>query len=358
MNVRIVGSIVRKDLREFLHNRFFVFMTLLVLVVWVAIFWFMPDTVDETIRIGVYHGGLDTNIETTGSETGLDVIALPSETELRTAVDQATDGIVAGISFPPDFDQTLAAGGTPTVILLIPASLPAEQRLLLEGVVGEIGYALIGSPPPVNPVTEAVILGTDRVGNQVSLQEQMRPMLLVLVLMVETFALSALIAVEIQQRTVVAVLATPARVGDFLAAKGTFGIGLAFFEVMLLAALIGALATNAPLIIVTLLLGAVLVTGFGMVAGAFGRDFLETLFVSMLFMIPLMIPAFGALFPGSTATWIKVLPTYGLVDAVVGVTIYGEGWAETGPILVLLAGWGLLAFAAGALILKRRVATL
>jgi len=69
--------------------------------------------------------------------------------------------------------------------------------------------------------------------------------------------------------------------------------------------------------IVTLLLGAVLVTGFGMVAGAFGRDFLETLFVSMLFMIPLMIPAFGALFPGSTATWIKVLPTYGLVDAVV-----------------------------------------
>ncbi len=106
------------------------------------------------------------------------------------------------------------------------------------------------------------------------------------------------------------------------------------------------------------MLGAVLVTGFGMIAGSFGRDFLETLFISLLFMIPLMIPAFGALFPGSVAPWIKVLPTYGLVDAVVGVTIDGAGWSEIGGSLLVLAAWCLAAFALGAAILRRRVGAL
>ena len=60
----------------------------------------------------------------------------------------------------------------------------------------------------------------DRVGDQVSLQEQMRPLLVVFVLFIETMALASLVAVEVHGRTVVAVLATPATIGDFLAAKG------------------------------------------------------------------------------------------------------------------------------------------
>ena len=57
-----------------------------------------------------------------------------------------------------------------------------------------------------------------------------------------------------------------------------------------------------------LLLGAVLVTGIGMVSGAYGKDFMGVMFISLAFMIPLMIPAFGALFPGSAAAWIQALP--------------------------------------------------
>ncbi|MEA2023833.1 MAG: ABC transporter permease, partial [Actinomycetota bacterium] len=222
----------------------------------------------------------------------------------------------------------------------------------------EIAFGIAGTPPPVDPITEAVVLGTDRAGNQISLQEQMRPMILIMVLMVETFALSSLIAIEVQQRTAAAVLATPVRIMDFLAAKGIFGVGLALSEVVLLGLLIGAFAVNAPAVLVILLLGAVLVTGFGMIAGSYGRDFMGTLLVSMLFMIPLMIPAFGALFPGSSPTWVKVLPTYGLVQALIRVTADGESWSQIAPSLILLAAWGAAAFAAGAFILRRRVATL
>jgi ABC-2 type transport system permease protein len=352
MSTHEVRVIMGKDLREFTRNRFFMLITLLVLVVWVAIFWILPDNVDETVRLGV--AGLDIPVD----QPGLSLAPFGSEQELRDAVAGGSDDIVAGIAFPQGFVEAVASGDQPTVTLLIPAGLPAQQQTLMEALVQEAAFAISGSPPPVNPITEAQILGTDRIGDQISLQEQMRPMLLVLVLMVETFALSSLVAIEIQQRTVTAILATPATVSDVLAAKGIFGTALAFTEVALLGLLIGAFAANAPIILIALLLGAVLVTGFGMIAGSFGKDFLETLFISMAFMIPLMVPAFGALFPGSAATWVRILPTYGLVEAVVGVTIDGDGWSQVAGSLAILALWGAGAFIAGAMILRRRVATL
>ena len=269
MSASSVGTIIRKDLTEFARNRFFVFITLMVLVAWVAVFWFLPSSVDETVRIGITQtdlGGVLPAVD--GAEVaGLSLTSFPTEEELQVAVESGDDGIVAGIAFPPDFLSSLAGGTKPTVTLFVPAGLPAEQLAMVEGLIGEAAFGLAGVAPPVDPITEAVVLGTDRVGAQTSLQDQMRPLLLIMVLMVETFALSALIAVEIQERTVVAVLATPVRVVDFLAAKSIFGVGLAFIEVALLGLLIGAFAVNAHSIIVILLMGAVLVTGFGMIAG-------------------------------------------------------------------------------------------
>ena len=360
MNGPLVRAIVGKDTREFSRNRFFVFMTFLGLVAYVAIYWFLPDQVDETVHIGISPSNLGVLLpDADGTEaSGLSVVLYGSEEELRTAVVEGDHGIVAGIAFPTGFIASVADGASPTVQIFVPAGLPAEIQLLIEGSVSEIAFAISGVPPPVDPATQAVVLGTDRVGAQISLQQQMRPLLLIMVLMVETFALSSLVAVEVQQRTVLAVLATPVRIVDFLAAKGIFGVALAFSETAILALLIGAFAVNAPAIVVILLLGAVLVTGFGMIAGSYGRDFMGTLLVSMLFMIPLMIPAFAALFPGSVPGWVKILPTYGLVEAMIRVTADGYAMTQILPVLLLLAAWGLAAFAAGALILRRRVAML
>ena len=224
--------------------------------------------------------------------------------------------------------------------------------------IGQIATAIAGGEAGAAPTAEIVVLGTDRVGNQVSLREQMRPLLAFMILMVETLALASLVASEVQAKTVVAVLATPATFVDFLAAKSIFGTALAFAEAGLLMAVIGGLSVNPPLILFALLLGAVLVTGLGMVAGSFGRDFLSVLFISMVFMLPLMIPAFGVLFPGSPALWVKALPSFGLVDAIVGVTTNGEGWSEVAPSLLLLAGWCVVLFGAGIVTLRRRVAAL
>ncbi|MCJ7781961.1 MAG: ABC transporter permease, partial [Acidimicrobiia bacterium] len=127
MTVSPIGAIIRKDLTEFSRNRFFVFITLLVLVAYVAVFWFLPDSVDETVRIGVSNSVLSTDVGglTESGTAGFALEIYSSEEELKTAVEEGQNDIVAGIAFPPDFLESAAAGETPTVRLLIPAGLPA-----------------------------------------------------------------------------------------------------------------------------------------------------------------------------------------------------------------------------------------
>ena len=47
-----------------------------------------------------------------------------------------------------------------------------------------------------------------------------------------------------------------------------------------------------------------------------------------------------------------------LAKAAVAVTVDGESWSQIAPALLMLAAWGVALFAAGAFILRRRVATL
>lgn len=356
----VVAAIVRKDVAEFARDRFFVLMTLLALIVYPLFYWVLPGDVNETIRIGVTStvGVTDVVAPDTSAAGGIEIVTYPDAATLETAVLDGSDGIVAGMAFPEGFIAAVGAGEPTRVELLLTADVPPEVRGMMSGIVSELAFAIAGEPPPVNPVTDAIVLGTDRVGDQISFREQLRPLLAFFVLMVETFALASLVAIEVQQRTVTAVLVTPATAGDFITAKIILGTTIAFTEAVVIVALIGGFATGAPMMAAVLLLGAVLVTAFGMVAGAFGKDFIGVLFLSMLLMIPLMIPGFAALFPGAAAGWVQALPSYGLVESIVRITTESAGWATVAPALAMLGAWCLAAAVVGAVVLKRRVATL
>ena len=162
----------------------------------------------------------------------------------------------------------------------------------------------------------------DRVGDQVPFREKIRPLFAVLALVVETFALSSLIATEIQARTVTAVLVSPTRVSDFLAAKGILGAGTSLRASRAPVAHHRLVRQPAGHPAVRALVGRGVGDRLGLIAGAAGKDFIETLFYGMAFMIPLMIPAIAVLFPGTAAVWVKILPSYGLVQAVVQASAY------------------------------------
>jgi hypothetical protein len=186
----------------------------------------------------------------------------------------------------------------------------------------------------------------------------MTPLIAVMVLVVEAMALAGLVAVEIQTRTAKAVIASPASVGDFLSAKGLTGTLLAFGQAGLVLLLVGGFAQQPLLVALALLIGSIMTAGFGMLAGSAGRDFMTTIFISVVFMVPMAVPAIAALFPGAASAWVQLLPTYGFIETIVGVIAYGETWADTYGYLLLSAAWCVAIFAAGWFVLRRRVEVL
>ncbi len=357
-NPSIVATIVRKDLKAFARDRFYFWISVAGLVVYVVVFWVLPDTVNESITVGATGAGIETMLEKAAGEgsEGLNLVAFDSRENLETAVANGKGDVALGLAFPDDFFESVMAGRPVIVSIVATAAVPPELRTAMTSFVREAAFAISGDPLPVS--LQEQILGVDRVGDQVSLREKMRPLLAFLVLLLEMMSLAGIIASEIQSRTVVAVITTPARIFDFLTAKIVFGTLLAFSQVVLLLVAIRSLSGEPLLVLTTMLLGSLMVTAFALIAGSFGRDFITVLFWSMLFMIPMMIPAFGLLFPGSASVWIKAIPTYGLVEILTGTTSYGDGWAEAVPNLALLGGWTVIAYVAGLGILRKKVRSL
>lgn len=355
---RAVAAIVAKDLRLFTRDRFYVLVTVMGLVFFVGLFWVLPATVQATLPVGVHLPGPQRLLIAGMAESadeGVELVAFESRDELAEAV-AAGDKVIAGLSFPRGFFTDVATGTPTTVEVLLAGEAPAALRPALAAAVRELAFLVAGEDPPVAlPELEEMVLGEDRSDAPLALRDQLRPLLIFLVLMTEMLALASLVAVEIVQRTATAVLVTPVRVGQLLAAKALFGSVLAFGQALVVAVATGTLAHEPLLVLTTLLLGSLLVTGVGLLSGSAGQDFITTVFWGMLFLVPLLIPAFAVLFPGTPALWIRLLPSYGVVEVLVRTTGYGEGWAQAWPHLTALAAWCAAAFVIGTLVLGRRV---
>lgn len=356
-----VRAIIAKDLRLFSRDRFYAFITVLGLVFYVAVFWLLPAEAEETLTIGVHLPGGEALLEAgleDGVDQGLEVVVFATAAELEAAVRDG-ETVAAGLAFPDGFLAAAVAGQRTTVRVLLPGAAPALLGDALSAAVRELAAAVTGQDPPVVlPDEEALIVGVDRAGELLALREQLRLLLLFVVLMVEMFALAALVAAELSQRTITSILATPARIRDVVTAKAVLGTGLALTQALLLGALTGAFARRPLLVLLALVLGAVLVTGVGLLVGSLGHDFVAIVFWSMLAFVPLVVPAVAMLYPGTPAWWVQALPTYGLAEILVQATGYGTGLDQLLGEAALLLGWCVVILVAGAAVLARKVVRL
>ncbi len=355
--ISIIFSIIKKDFLEMSRDKLWMFLSGLGLVLYILLYWLLPSTVDETLNVGIYQEGMDEILQQYSREEGLNLVEYESVEDLKENIAEVGIGIV----FPSNFLEKTMLGEKTTVQIYTESFVPEEIRGAMSSFVREMALSINGMIrgedvfPVEFPDEEEIVLGEDRLGDQISLREKLKPLLAVLVLMVESMALASLIAVEIQSKTVTALLATPARLLDLLFAKTIFGTFLAFSQTFLLLLLIGALGQNTLIIITMVLLGSILVTGISFISGAAGKDFMGTLFYSMFFLIPLMIPAFSSLFPGSPSVWIKLMPSYGLVEGIMRASVYQQGWVDIAPFLFMLFAWIVAILSIGLFIFKQRI---
>lgn len=381
-----VLAILRKDLVEFSRERIYLVLSVAGLALFIAVYWISPDTAGAGITVGVHVSDspmLTLALDEAENDEGIQLVRFDSAEDLRgviagrleawvrsdggTVVRDRDAGDprpgnarrvspVIGISFR---GGTMVADGE-AITLFTNDTTPREIRGAMESMLGELSLTLAGEPLPVTlPPEDEIILGPDRLGMQVPMRERMRPLLAYFVLMMETFALASLIASEISQRTVLAIIATPAKLSHILTAKALHGIALAATQAIVLLAAIGSFRTdNWFVLILVSLLGAGMFTGVAMVVGSAGRDFIENLFLTVALVIPLAIPAFSALFPGLGAAWVRFVPSYGIMQILTEVTVYGTGIQELMVPLLSALAWVAGIFVLGILVLSKKVRSL
>ena len=183
---RIIRAIIRKDLAEYGRDRLWAFLTVMVLVATVALYWVLPDDVSESIRLGA--SGLDPAVLVglDASQEGLDIIEFASAADLEAVVagdadawtvegttrvisgdaepptDAARVNVSIGLAFPAGFIDAVAAGRATEVAVFLDGAVPDELEVAMTSLVREIAFAAAGDPPPIDilsPTASFEVLG-------------------------------------------------------------------------------------------------------------------------------------------------------------------------------------------------------
>jgi ABC-2 type transport system permease protein len=351
MNWRSIGALAYKDALLFFRNRFFLVITVAGLVGYTAIYLVMPSMVEETLRIGIYGQTIPPSFQQSFvEETGLEVEVAETEEALKDSVSRGE--YAAGVALPADFVEKLRNNETPGIQLYVASDSPDEVAEFVNILVTEMVYLQTGQSIDVDWQQE--VLGPDMVGSQVPLRDRMRSLFAVLLLVAETFGLASLISDEVEKRTAMALLATPMTVADLFAAKGFVGTFLAFGQALLFLALVRGMGDQPLIIVAALLMGGVLVSGVGFLMASVAKDFLSVAAWGVPIVVLLSVPAIAILSPGASSDWIKIVPSYYLIDTIYRVSNFGAGWSEVWANLLILLGFNLVIFPAGVLALRRK----
>ncbi len=349
MNWQIVSALIAKDFKLYFRNRFFALITVLALVAYIAIYFVMPRTVDETLEMAVYAPVLPPILEQAESQ-GLEFVLMESEEQLKEAI--VGGKYLAGVVVPPDLMDKLISGEKGRLDVYFSTDTPKELRDSITVLLEEMAYLQTGQMLSVRVSLE--VLGRDMVGIQIPARDRLLPMLAVTILMMEMLGLASLISSEVVGRTIQALLITPMTIRGLFAAKLIMGVSLAFAQVLLFMAVTGGLSQQPLIIILALLLGAIMATGIGFLVASASKEMTTVMAWGMPAIIVLSVPAFGVLAPGTVSDWVKAVPSYYLVDTVYQAANFNAGWSDIWDNLLILLGFDIFLVWLGITVLGRK----
>ena len=350
MNRQMLGAVLMKDLRLWFKNRYFAVITVFALFGYAAIFYLLPAQIDETIEIGIFAPTISSALAAPLGEQGIVLEEFVSDAALREAIIEGD--IPVGVHFPEHTLTALTLGEKPTVDVYLSADLPEEFSDLYPILVEEWVALLVGNSLPVEFNEE--ILGVDMAGSLIPTRNRMLPLLAVFVLMVEVMGLASLISEEVTTGTIKALLITPLSTEGLFTAKGIFGAGFAFVQVTLLMLVTGGLIKQPLLILLILLVSAVMVTGIAFMVASASKDMMSVMWKGMLVILILAIPALNVLLPGLATDWIRIIPSFYLVDAIHQVVNFDASWGAVWSNVLILAAFAVVFLGLGVMGLRRQ----
>jgi len=350
MSWRTIKTLIAKDFKLFFRNKFFGVMTIFGIILYLVFYFIMPNTVDEEIEIGLY-APQAFSMFYENIEEGLIIRNMKTEDELKQAVTDKELHI--GISFPEDIQKSLMSGKKPQIFVYYSSDLSDEIKEMYTILIGEMINQMSGFEIDIDEIE--IVLGPDMGGKQIPYRDRMLPLFAVMLLITETLGLANLITSELEDGTIQALLTTPMKVTDLFVGKGVTGVFLAFSPAVLLMIITGSLTQNVSLIITSLLLGSIMVTGLAFFIASLSKDMMSVIAWGTLLMIILFIPAFTVIFPGPVSGWIKAIPSFFLVDTLHRAVNFDIGWSGNLNNIMFLIGFNIVFVFLGIITLKRKV---
>jgi len=352
MNFKLIITLLKKDLTLFPRDRFYSILTVAGVLIFVILYLAMPGTVDDTLKIGIFESEPAGTGDALDQFEGIEIQSFSSPEELLEAVRR--NQLPAGLVIRGNLAQELAANAKPEIVLYISTAIDRDTQFAIEIMIKQIVSIATGQEQPVQ--LQISVMGTDRLNAPLPWRDRLIPVLALVILGTEMLSLASLISTELEQKTIQALLLTPLKIQHIFLSKALLGTGMAFSQAIIFLAVTGGLVREPQAILLITLLGSILVTGLGFLIAALSRNMLSIASWGVIILIIFLIPSYGALCPGLTTEWIKLIPSYYLVDAI-SHTLFGTSRFTTIDLnLLVLLDWSIIVIMIGLLALRRRKA--
>jgi ABC-2 type transport system permease protein len=259
---------------------------------------------------------------------GVDVTLVESKEEMLELVEgNDTD---AGLYLPAEFDEAVIAGEQPELEFYVSGESLASNRIILGITTLDLIRDIEGTEPPV----DVVVIQLGEVG--VGLELRLLPMLLMMAVAVGAgFLPAASIVQEKEDRTLSALLVSPASMADVMSAKGSFGIILGLITGFATLLLNDAVAGKPGTHLMILLLATAMMAEFGILLGMWAKD-ASTMFAAWKGgAILLFFPAVFFLFPGLPQWIARLGPTFYFMDPAFRVVTEGATLSDVAGTLAI-----------------------
>lgn len=354
--VRLIGTVVVKDITLYFRNRFFALISVLGLVVYTAIYFLMPAQVTEEFSFGVFFENPEQTQVDERMALLLDGMTLFASRDELIAGVEAGDYTAGLVLMEPEI-RAIERGEAVRLSLYLAPGTPPELRGAIPDILGMgVNWANPSGAALASLHFEETqeVLGPDLLDDSVPIRDRMLPMLLLAILAMETLALATLITQEARMGTAQAILTTPLTLAHFFTGKAVMGVGLAFAQVLILIGVTGKLFVAPAPVLALLLVGSVLVTGIAFLVAAIAKDSMSAMGWGMIALLALVLPGLVVIFPGINTGWADRIPSYFLVDGLHRTLNYGAGLADITRNLSLALAAGLGSLLLGTFFLRRR----
>jgi ABC-2 type transport system permease protein len=321
MNPRIAWQVLKKDLRLGPRSPILLWAIIFPLVGTFVIQMVFGSLFAPQPRLGI--------VDESGSQVAVEMAAIDG-IEIRTVDDEAAlvqlvrdNYLDAGLVLPAGFDAAVQAGGQPELRFFVGGESLASNRLILAVTTLEAVRLVEGTTPPVN--VEVVATGDPLL----PMSSRMTPLLVLFALLIAgVFVPAFSIVQERESGTMTALLVSPARGVDVLAAKAAMGLVLAFLMTLVTLWLNDALGTQPAALLLSVLIGALMLAEVGLLFGGGAKDS-KTLFALMKSVnILLFAPVIFYIFPDWPQWIAQVFPTYWIINPIFEVAIQDAGLGD------------------------------